>query len=177
MVPAKMRFLSEPIDRAAYRPYGDLIAADESREFVFTNMGTAKRFNHLCDLKNLRPDEAKLNVCVFRCSPYSLEGRMNTLEIRLLERHAHSTQLFVPMSAANRYLAVVALGNEAPDLSTLRAFLIEGSRAVSYHPGVWHHPMIALDKQLDFTCFVWEAQTPSDCEVVNLEPMTIQACP
>ncbi|HEY9713727.1 MAG TPA: ureidoglycolate lyase, partial [Chroococcales cyanobacterium] len=55
--------------REAYQPYGDVIGADDVLPFKPANNGTAKRFNHLCDLKNLKPESARLNVCIFRCSP------------------------------------------------------------------------------------------------------------
>lgn len=32
-----------------------------------------------------------------------------------------------------------------PDLSTLRAFLATNAQGISYHPNIWHHPIIALD--------------------------------
>ena len=37
-----------------------------------------------------------------------------------------------------------------------------------HSPGVWHHPMIALDNVTDFTCLVYEDGTSGDCEVVQL---------
>ena len=70
------------------------------------------------------------------------------------------------MNAA-RYLVVVARGGDAPDLATLAAFVASGTQGVSYLPGVWHHPMIALDHEIDFTCLAWEDGTAGDCVVVD----------
>ena len=50
----------------------------------------------------------------------------------------------------HRYLVVVALGNETPDLSSLRAFIVEGPNGITYHPGVWHHPVFCLSRPQDF---------------------------
>ena len=97
------------------------------------------------------------------------------LRLTLLERHAASSQLFVPMNA-RRYLVVVAHGGDAPDLGSARAFVASGAQGVSYAPGVWHHPMIALDEAIDFACFVYEDGTALDCEtralgeVVEVDP-------
>ena len=89
----------------------------------------------------------------------------------MLEKHPGSTQAFVPMSTG-RYLVIVAeaLGDQnAPDLSTLRAFLVEGARGIAYHPGTWHHPMIALEQPLDFTCLVYEDGSSGDCVEFAIE--------
>jgi ureidoglycolate lyase len=83
------------------------------------------------------------------------------MPLLMLEKHPGSTQAFVPMNAS-RYLVVVALGGDAPDLSTLRAFVASAAEAISYRPGVWHHPMIALDRVTDFACLVWEDGTTED---------------
>src|SRR5262245_29567260 len=95
-----------PISSVGYEPYGDLIGADLARMFKPANMGTAKRFNHLSNVENRRSGgDAKLNLCVFRVEP----ARM-PLEIKLLERHEFSTQVFLPMSETSRFLVIVSLG-------------------------------------------------------------------
>jgi ureidoglycolate lyase len=151
---------TQPFSAAAYKPYGNAIGADEEASFVLANMGRAKRYNFLSDVENLRPDSAKLNLCVFRCSVIKLP-----LQVELLEKHQHSTQVFLPMSKTSKYLAIVCLGGNEPDLSTLSAFIVEGAQGISYHPGVWHYPMAALEEEIDFACLVWEDQTKEDCEV------------
>ena len=67
-----------------------------------------------------------------------------------------------------RFRENVEVGGEAPDLSTARAFIASATQGVSYRPGVWHHPMIALDAPIDFTCLVWEDGTDGDCVVSPL---------
>lgn len=146
-----------PLDAAAFAPYGHVVegrgAAAEA------NQGTAARFPQDASLDNQRAGAA-LAVSVFRCAPQATRPFV----VRLLEKHPRSTQMFVPMNA-RRYLVVVARGADAPDLATLAAFVAEGTQAVSYHPGVWHHPMIALDATIDFVCFVHEDGGPEDCVV------------
>ncbi len=147
-----------PITREAYRPYGDLLSADlldvAPRD---ANQGTAVRRDWQVELEHARPG-ARANFASFRCTPRT-EWPMPLL---LLEKHPHSTQVFIPMTSAARYLAVVALGGDAPDLASLRAFLVHGATGISYRPGVWHHPMIALDAVADFACLVWEDGSAQD---------------
>jgi ureidoglycolate lyase len=146
-----------PITAATYRPYGDLLSAD--REDIpgrDANQGTAIRKNRQIDLLHDRAG-ALPNLASFRCTPRT-EWPMPLL---LLEKHPRSTQVFLPMSAA-AYVVVVALGGDAPDLATLRAFAARGGEGISYRPGVWHHPMIALERVTDFACLVWEDGTADD---------------
>jgi ureidoglycolate lyase len=153
-----------PIERSAYEAYGDLIAADDGEVFSYANMGTAKRFNQLSDVINLRPNQATLNLCVFRCQSAHLP-----LEMKLLERHPYSTQVFLPMHQDAKFLVIVSLGQDLPDLASLRAFIVTGAQGISYKPGVWHYPMTALEQPIDFSCLIWEDGSKSDCDVVNLD--------
>jgi len=112
---------------------------------------------------------------VFRCAPFDARP----IPVRVLEKHPMSTQVFIPMNA-RRYLVIVALGGDAPDLATLAAFVAEGAQGVSYRPGVWHHPMIALDTEIDFTCLVFEDGSDDDCTAVTYaegEQVTIDVSP
>lgn len=155
--------VAEALTPEAYAPYGDVVSAERNDVPAKpANQGTAARRDFLTDVRSLRPG-ATLNVCSFRCAP-RLDWPM---PLALLEKHPASTQVFIPMNA-RRYLAVVALGGDAPDLPTLRAFVATGAQGVSYRPGVWHHPMIALDERIDFTCLVWEDGSPTDCAVRDL---------
>jgi ureidoglycolate lyase len=126
------------------------------------NLGTALRFDDVVDVANTRGASAELKVKVFRSRPVPRERR----PLALLEKHPHSTQLFIPMNAS-RYIALVALGGDHPDLSTLAAFVAQGPQGISYAPGVWHHPMLTLDSETDFVVFVHENGSPEDCVVVD----------
>lgn len=152
-----------PLTTAAYASYGDVLSAD--RDDVVdkaANQGTARRRDWLGDLVNNRAD-ARANIASFRCVPRT----QWPMQLALLEKHPHSTQVFVPMNA-KRYLVLVALGGDAPDLSTLRAFEATPTQGVSYRPGVWHHPMIALDAPTDFTVLVFEDGSEQDCVTIDL---------
>ena len=159
------RILAEPLEAHSFAPYGAVVSADRSDVPAYsTNQGMAQRRDFLLDLVNHRPS-ARLNVASFRCVPW----RGTRLRLSLLEKHPASSQLFVPMNA-RRYLVVVALGAEEPSLHTLRAFVARSTMAVCYHPGVWHHPVIALDQAIDFACLVYESGAADDCVVAPLAP-------
>lgn len=171
-----MRLVAEPITAEAFAPFGSLVGCDRDDVMATSaNLGSAERRDFLLDVESRRPG-ARLNVATFRCRAWALspegsgEGATTStraLTLGMLEKHPMSTQVFIPMTPA-KYLVVVAQGDDAPDLSTVRVFVVEGPRGVGYAPGVWHHPMIALERDIDFTCLVWEDGTPLDCVVCPL---------
>lgn len=147
---------AEAITPEAYAPFGEVITARASCSTRTANLGTATRFLEVGALRSTRAD-ARPHLSVYRCTAWS-----RPWSFELLERHEHSTQVFLPQGAS-RYLVLVAPGGASPDLSRARAFLVEGTVGISYHPGTWHHPMIALT-DTDFTCLVWEDGSHGDCE-------------
>ncbi len=150
-----------PIDPEIYAPYGSVVAARPTPPRS-ANHGRAEAWDALAILESHRDASARCSASLFRC----LAHRDATLPIRWLERHPFSTQMFVPMSGA-RYLVVVALGQSAPDLDTLAAFVVEGARAITYAPGVWHHPMVALDADADFVNVLFADGSARDCDEVG----------
>lgn len=160
-----MTLQAEALERLLYQPYGDVIAAGPEFSSASANAGTARRFDRLAALENLRPGAAP-NLCVFRVAP----AAENPFPVRMLERHRYSTQVFIPMGGARRYLVVVCEGADAPDLATLKGFIAGADQGITYRPGIWHHPLIALDRQTDFACLVHEDGTSGDCEVRSIAP-------
>jgi len=157
---------SVPLTAEEYKNYGDVIECASQTQTA--NQGSAQRSNWMSSLVNLRKETAKLNICIFKCQPRSMP-----FHIKLLERHQFSTQIFIPMTAQEHYLVIVALGNEQnpniPDLSTIKAFLAKKDQGISYHPGIWHHPMIALENETVFTCLVHEDGSNGDTHIVPMQ--------
>lgn len=161
---------ARPLTGERYRPFGAVLAAYGGTRPRKANMGTARRWDRLAPLENRRPG-AKANLSVFRCAPF--KGK--TFSVKLLERHQHSTQVFLPLPGAARFLIVVARGGKKPDLKTLQAFVMRGPQGLTYKPGTWHHPMVALDRPSDLACLVYEDGTRGDCEVFPLpEPLDVK---
>lgn len=160
-----MEILAVPLDRNSYRSFGDVVAADPVAAGASANAGTARRHDRLGAVENLRPGAAP-NLCVFRVEP----AADNPFPVRMLERHRHSTQVFIPMGGARRYLVVVCEGAEAPDLATLKAFIAGADQGITYRPGIWHHPLIALERTTDFACLVHEDGTSGDGEIRDIAP-------
>ena len=135
-----MRTLAlEPLTRAAFAPFGEVIEPESARKVFAINEGTATRYHDLaqidCDGESGRPV-----VSIFRATPRALP-----FEVAMLERHPLGSQAFVPLGAAP-YLVVVGTGpDDAP-----RAFLASQGQGVNLRRGTWHHPLFALERVSDF---------------------------
>jgi len=161
-----MRRIEAPrITREAFAPFGDLvIAARADITPVMVNFGTAARRNNAGALINERPNSLP-NLCTFVCTPWT----RFPIVVESMEKHPRSSQLFVP-TRVEQYLVVVAGGDDAPDLETLRAFVAGPGESVIYGPNVWHMPLIVMGKEnAEFVMFVWEDNTREDCVVARIK--------
>jgi ureidoglycolate lyase len=121
----------------AFAPYGEVLCwAGDAGQAI--NSGTSQRVDLLAGLA-LWSEQGRPALAVFRAQARAVEGPWQTLE-----RHRLGSQTFVPLTGA-RCVALVALGGDTPDASTLAAFLVTGQQGITLRPGVWHHPLIALD--------------------------------
>ncbi|CAG8504519.1 15367_t:CDS:2 [Acaulospora morrowiae] len=156
------------------------------------NQGTARKYNHIAPVVNacqkpilIKGDsdgnvqfvsKAEPNLSLYRCLPVS----KLPFDVRLLERHPYSSQAFVPMCGGTNvraYMIVVCLSDQdgIPDFKTLKSFLCSSSQGISYNPGVWHHPMIALEETTDFVCLTHESGVATqDCEEIEVGSHNIQ---
>lgn len=152
------RLVAEPLARAAFAPFGELLGAPAA-PVRRINLGTAGRSDRLATLESTRP-AATPNVALFRCDPQSLPWR-----VTLLERHPHSTQLFASLRGGE-WLLIVAPSRPdgAPDEAELRAFRCPAGGGVNLRRGVWHHPVLALGQPAELLMLAWEDGGPGDCE-------------
>jgi ureidoglycolate lyase len=159
-----------PLTREAFREFGDVVIAERADITpIMVNFGTAARRNDAGGLVSTR-SHAKPNLATFVCKPWS---RFPVLA-ESMEKHPCSSQLFVPMKV-ERYLVVVAPGDEAPDPAGLKAFIAVPGQGVIYGANVWHMPLITFGSSpAEFVMFVWEDGTREDCIVARLpEPIEI----
>ncbi len=135
-----MRILKvEPLTRAAFAPFGDVIEPEAAQAVFAINHGTTQRFHDLALIDTLSAGGRPI-VSLCRAQPRELPFVIN-----LLECHPLGSQAFIPLSD-HPFLVVVALNPDTPP----RAFLARGGQGVNYRRGAWHHPLIALDALSDF---------------------------
>ena len=92
-----------------------------------------------------------------------------------MERHAYSSQAFVPVDC-DSYLVLVAEhgADDLPDSATLRAFRVPGDVGINYAADTWHHPLSALTREARFVVLTFIDGTQTDEQFVPLpEPVVL----
>jgi ureidoglycolate lyase len=145
-----------PLSAEAFAPFGEVIEPAAARRVFEVNDGSATRFHDLARI-DTGSDGGHTVLSLFRAAP-----REMPFEIAMLERHPLASQAFVPLAGV-RFIVVVA---ENPETQPL-AFLAQGGQGVNYHRGVWHHPLIALDRASDFLV-IDRGGAGNNCEEVEL---------
>ncbi|MDB5474068.1 MAG: putative ureidoglycolate lyase [Devosia sp.] len=140
------RLHAVPIDAAALAPYATIIASSDGKP-----RAVAEVMGH----DNAPGAHAFTILC-----PQPVSG---ALTIAALERHAHSTQSFVPIRAS-RWLIVVApkTVNGDPDLDRALAFLAGPEDAICIGRDVWHAGLTVLDQPAQFGMIMWKTEAGDD---------------
>lgn len=146
----------------AFAPYGTVIAS-AGRDGREINAGTTLRVE--MPEPDILRDAGRPSLSVFRATPGSLP-----FEPKVMERHRLGSQTFVPMMGTP-FVVLVALGATAPDLSTVKAFMADGSSGITLDPDVWHHPLLALAAG-DFVVLERRGGVV-DCELADVPAGTI----
>lgn len=151
----------QALTREAFAPFGDLIEACDAIRHFPINAGNTERYH---DLAQLDPGpDGRLIVSIFRGQPRTLP-----FAVTMMERHPLASQAFMPLSG-RPYLVVVAPPGAPPEAAGLRLFLARPDQGVNYAPGVWHHPLLALEAVSDFLVLDRAGPGPN-CDEVRLDP-------
>ena len=134
--------VAAPLNREAFAPFGDVIDADESRQFTINN-GLAIRFHDLAHI-DVATGNGHPILNIFRVQP-----RQVPLTVSMMEKHPLGSQAFIPIGP-HPFLIVVARAGTHVTPGNLRAFITNGHQGVNFATGTWHHPVIALETQTDF---------------------------
>ncbi|MEQ5841354.1 ureidoglycolate hydrolase [Paraburkholderia acidicola] len=148
----------ERLTREAFAPFGEVIELAGARHFPI-NGGTTERYHDLANV-DVCADGGRPLISLFRAQP-----RAWPIEIAMMERHPHGSQAFVPLVDV-RYLVVVAPAGEF-DAARMCAFVSDGWQGVNYARGVWHHPLLALDRVSDFVVVDRGGAQPN-CDEIEL---------
>lgn len=96
--------------------------------------------------------------------------------VAALERHPHSTQSFLPITAG-RWLILVApkTASGAPDLAGALAFIAGPEDAICMGQDVWHAGLTVFDKPAQFGMVMWKAENGEDGVLFQLpEAVTVE---
>jgi ureidoglycolate lyase len=136
---------------------------------VFEPPPVGQRRHLAASFQNMR-SHAQLDCYINHREPTPLPH-----SISVMERHAFSSQAFMPFQVS-RYIVAAAPTSRfgGPDTSKLQAFVASGNQAVNYRAGIWHCPLIVLDEAGKFVVVMWKDGSPGDEEFVDLaEPLQL----
>lgn len=189
--PERITLRAMPLTYETFKAYGQVIqgwdlpsSAPKGIPVTTANQGTAAKFHRLADVAESYPEgmlkKGGVALACMRAGPQFDVRKGATIPITKLERHAATTQAFIPMGrgqapgetphkAGGTFVVLAALNgpDDRPDMSTLKAFLPTAAQGVSYNPGVWHHPMLTVNEWMDYCCV--DAQTGDDNVVMDCE--------
>ena len=148
-----------PLDAEAFAPFGEVLAVPDLPGRAYFEGALA----------NTRPD-AWPSLSLTLREPSALP-----LTVTAMERHAFSSQSFVPLGPA-RWLVLVAphAANGGPDMAQAKAFVAGPGQGVTYGCDVWHHGLTVLDQPTRFAVFMWRDGTAGDEEFVDVQPMAVE---
>lgn len=158
------------LTQTAFKEYGKVITTEEAESKTINN-GYAKKYFELCTMDATEKNGAStLHI-------YVAKNREFPLRISMLEKHPYFSQTFMPRSC-EPFLVVIALGENEPDISTLKAFITNGNQGVHYNRGIWHFPLISLKNNeqfivIDRTDFNEEEKQLLDCIEYNIDEKEI----
>ncbi|KAI9798368.1 MAG: Ureidoglycolate lyase [Candelina submexicana] len=168
---------------------------------ISVNQGTATKYIDVTHILNhydthapsRRAGKAVMNM--FVCKPRELRrnltpevGSRGLFDIKILECHPFTTQTFIPLGLARddpytQYMVIVAPQLEKapdgvgkhpglPDVNKIKAFVANGSQAVTYGAGTWHAPMVVLGQSIVEFVVVQYANgvAEEDCQEVEIRP-------
>jgi ureidoglycolate lyase len=156
------QIIIRPLTRENFAAFGDVIETEQRESFPI-NQGLTQRY-HALSLTQLGGENGTVGLSIF----HNLQATVLPFNIHMLERHPLGSQSFIPL-AQQKFIIVVALPlNEAePDEAKISAFLSNGQQGITYHQGVWHHPLITLEAESDFLV-VDRIGSESNCDIHDL---------
>ena len=147
-----------PLTAEAFAPFGEVLTVPERPgRAVFEGA-----------LSSTRPGARPILSLSLR-DPIALP-----ITMRVMERHAFSSQSFLPLGPA-RFLVLVAphAAGGGPDLATARAVLARPGQGVTYAADTWHHPMAVLGAPAHFAVLIWRDGSDGDEEFVDVDPFAL----
>jgi len=170
------RVKAEPLDRASFAPFGDVLAPsqhgidnntllDGGHARMSDPVPAARRadfdvLDYWGDIATISRDTMRLGY---------LRTRKRPLTVSWFERHLKGTQSFVPLGGADSVICLAPASPHLPDPAAVRAFRLDGRAGINLHPGTWHWTPFPVAEAADFVILVREAVVDDDLHFVDIE--------
>lgn len=132
----------EPLSADAFAPFGNVIETSP-RANNQMNSGTFARFDNLATVATSGREHSTISI-VRSETPATLPHQFT-----LVEKHPLCSQAFIPRTEFVFYV-VVGMAGDTIAGTDLQAFVTNGRQGISYFPGTWHMPLIALATGQEF---------------------------
>ncbi len=133
---------ARPLNKATFAEFGEVIELADAQQ-IQINDGLTTRFHDLFTI-DVNDVGGKPIVSLFRSAPLPLPHR-----VRVMERHPHGSQAFLPLDQLP-FLILVAADVTPVTATDLSLFITNGQQGVNFYKNTWHHFQIVLDEQRDF---------------------------
>ncbi|MCH7315916.1 ureidoglycolate lyase [Acinetobacter sp. ANC 3882] len=152
----------QPLTQTNFAPFGDVIEKNRD-DMISINQGLTERY-HALSLAQVSGENVAVGMSIF----HNLFATQIPFQIEMLERHPYGSQSFIPLQQ-QKFIIVVALplDQRQPDEQQIYAFISNGQQGITYHQGVWHHPLITLEADSDFLV-VDRIGSGSNCDIHHL---------
>jgi len=148
------------LTKEAFCAFGDVIEAGNNIKHFAINSGFTQRYHNLAKV-DVNDNNGHTLVNIFRSTPLE-----QPIAIKMMERHPHGSQAFIPMGE-NPYLVAVAPAGEF-DVSKIEVFIAQSNQGVNYRKGTWHHFCLALVSESDFLV-IDRGGEGDNCDVLELD--------
>jgi len=148
------------LTKEAFIAFGDVIEVDSDANNFSINKGFTQRYHDLAKV-DVNDNNGHTLINIFRSTPLK-----QPIAIKMMERHPHGSQAFIPMGNTP-YLVVVAPQGEF-DIKKVEVFIANGNHGVNYHKNTWHHFCLALNCKSDFLV-VDRGGEGDNCDVLELD--------
>jgi ureidoglycolate lyase len=152
--------IAQQLSRENFAAFGDVIETEHAHHYTI-NTGWATRYHDLATL-DLGQHGGQPCISIFRAL-----ARPAPVKLQIMERHQFGSQTFVPLSTTPFLVAVAQQGAAPTSPNDLFIFITNGRQGVNYKPGVWHHPLLAIETTSDFLIVDRNADT-DDCDEVDI---------
>lgn len=141
-----MNLIPKPLTSKQFAPFGKVIekyphTGNTDRCYTI-NEGFATRHHGLAiaDIEG-----GATGISIFAAKP-----RTTPVELVMMEYHPLGTQAFMGLSNEPYLVAVAEAGKTNLRAEDIHVFIAQPDQGVQYSKGVWHHPLLALNKPCDF---------------------------
>ena len=138
------KLVARPLTKSSFAAFGTVIEPYDDAEKTAMNCydinnGYATRHHAIAKVDI---EGGEVGMSIFMAKPRELP-----IELTVMEYHPLGTQAFFSMQGEDYIVVVAPAGKPPQSANDLSVFYAKSNQGIQYNAGVWHHPLLALNKQ------------------------------